>query len=98
MFQVLESSSYQQSVERLSSLILDQPQHPLERATWWLEYLLRHPHNQEMRPHTHNLNWVQYFLIDVMAVFLLALTALILLIIKLLKCCCSRQRSKHKTE
>ena len=98
LLEVLTNPGYQSAVDQLSELIMDQPQHPLDRAVWWLEYLLRHPHNTSMRPHTHNLNWVQYFLIDVMAVFLLALTALILLIIKLLKCCCSRQRSKHKTE
>ena len=98
MFQVLESSSYQESVERLSSLILDQPQHPLERAVWWLEYLLRHPHNQEMKPHTHNLNWVQYFLIDVIAFIVFVVTVLITIIVKLIRCCCLRNRRKNKTE
>merc|ERR1712184_216189 len=65
--EVLEDPEYQRSVSRLSELIMDQPQHPLERAVWWLEYLLRHPHNPGMRPVTHNLGWPQYFLLDVMA-------------------------------
>ena len=89
---------YQRSVDQLSHLIMDQPLHPLDRAAWWLEYLLRHPHNTSMRPHTHNLYWFQYFLLDVMAVLLIVLSAVILLIIKLLQCCCSRQRNKNKTE
>ena len=82
----------------LSSLILDQPQHPLDRAVWWLEYLLRHPHNTNMKPHTHNLNWVQYFLLDVLAFFLLVLTCLVIILIKFIKCCCSLRNIKDKTE
>ena len=89
---------YQSSVDQLSDLILDQPQHPLDRAVWWLEYLLRHPHNTSMKPHTHNLYWFQYFLLDVLAVFLFTLIAVIVLITKLLKCCCSREKNKNKTE
>ena len=89
---------YQSSVSQLSDLIMDQPQHPLDRAVWWLEYLLRHPHNTSMKPYTHNLYWFQYFLLDVMAVLLIVLSAVILLIIKLLQCCCSRPSNKNKTE
>ena len=98
MLKVLTNPEYQSSVSQLSDLILDQPLHPLDRAVWWLEYLLRHPHNTNMRPHTHNLYWFQYFLLDIMAVLLLTLTSVILLILKLLKCCCSRQKSKDKKE
>merc|ERR1719510_2663052 len=96
--EVLSNPEYQSSVEQLSSLILDQPQHPLDRAVWWLEYLLRHPHNKEMKSHTHNLNWAQYFLIDVIAFVVFVVAILIFIIIKLLKCCCSRKKIKNKTE
>ena len=95
---VLTNPEYQSSVSQLSDLILDQPLHPLDRAVWWLEYLLRHPHNPGMRPHTHNLYWFQYFLLDIMAVLCFSLTAVIVLITKLIKCCCSRQKTKNKTE
>ena len=98
LLEVLTNPGYQSAVDQLSELIMDQPQHPLDRAVWWLEYLLRHPHNTNMRPHTHNLYWFQYFLLDVLAVFLFTLIAVIVLITKLLKCCCSREKNKNKTE
>ena len=98
LLEVLTNPQYQSAVDQLSDLIMDQPQHPLDRAVWWLEYLLRHPHNTNMKPHTHNLYWFQYFLLDILAVLLLTLTAVIILVVKLLKCCCSRQKSKNKTE
>ena len=95
MLKVLDNPSYQSSVDRLSDLILDQPQHPLDRAVWWLEYLLRHPHNPGMRPVTHNLSWPQYFLLDVMAVFVLIVTIPIMILVKILNRCCSRKAKQE---
>ena len=93
--EVLEDPEYQRSVSRLSELIMDQPQHPLERAVWWLEYLLRHPHNPGMRPVTHDLSWPQYFLLDVMAAFVFIVTIPIIVLIKILRCCCSRKAKQE---
>ena len=98
MLKVLDNPSYQSSVDRLSELILDQPQHPLDRAVWWLEYLLRHPHNNNMKPHTHNLSWVQYFLIDVIAVILSSILLVLFVVVKLVRCCCCGKKSKSKKD
>ena len=38
---ILEDSFYQETINRLSDLIMDQPMHPLNRTVWWMEYLLR---------------------------------------------------------
>ena len=78
-----------------SDLIMDQAMHPLERAVWWLEYLLRHPHNPDMRPVTHSLHWTQFFLLDVLAVILLAITVLGTIIVKLVRCCCCSRKRKQ---
>ena len=64
------------AVSDLRDLILDQPLPPLTRAVWWLEYLLRHPHNTSMRSPLHRLAWYQYFLLDVLC-FLLAIIAIL---------------------
>ena len=89
---------YQSSVDQLSSLILDQPQHPLDRAVWWLEYLLRHPHNTSMRPHTHDLYWFQYFLIDILAVVITVSSLLIFSLYKLISCCRREKVLKKKSD
>ena len=93
--EVLDDPEYQSSVSRLSDLIMDQPQHPLERAVWWLEYLLRHPHNPGMRPVTHDLSWPQYFLLDVMAAFVLIVAIPIIILIKILRKCCFRKAKQE---
>ena len=78
-----------------SDLIMDQAMHPLERAVWWLEYLLRHPHNPDMRPVTHSLHWTQFFLLDVLAVILLAIAVLGAIVVKLVRCCCCSRKRKQ---
>ena len=98
--EVLDDPEYQSSVSRLSDLIMDQPQHPLERAVWWLEYLLRHPHNPGMRPVTHDLSWPQYFLLDVIATVIAILGLVIFIFIGLIRyCCCKKAKiGKQKSE
>ena len=89
---------YQRSVDQLSNLIMDQPQHPLDRAVWWLEYLLRHPHNPSMRPYTHNLYWFQYFLLDIIALLLIVSSLLIFILYKLISCCRRGNVLKQKSD
>ena len=96
--EVLTNPLYQSSVDQLSNLIMDQPQHPLDRAVWWLEYLLRHPHNTNMKPHTHNLYWFQYFLLDILAVVITVSSLLIFILYKLISCCRRGNVFKKKSD
>jgi len=93
--EILSNTEYNVAVRSLSDLIMDQPQHPLDRATWWLEYLLRHPHNTAMRSPVHKLYWFQYFLLDVIFVFLAVILLLIFVMKKVVKYC---KREKIKTD
>ena len=107
--EVLDNPKYREAVTRLSDLIMDTPQHPLDRSTlinshltwyfrsvWWLEYLLRHPHNTGMKSHAVKLPWYKYFLLDVIAFFILILASIVFLVWKLIICCCCAK--KQKTE
>ena len=95
---MLTNPEYQSSVSQLSDLIMDQPLHPLDRAVWWLEYLLRHPHNTSMRPHAHDLYWLQYFLLDILAVVIIISSILIFILYKLISCCRRGNVLKKKSD
>ena len=95
---VINDPIYQSSITKLSDLIMDQPQHPLDRSIWWLEYLLRHPHNTDMKPVTHGLYWFQYFLLDVIAVVLLIVSIIVLLFVKTVKYFLKVCRKKPKKD
>ena len=95
---MLEDKTYQIKVETLQRRILDTPQHPLDRAVWWLEYLLRHPGNPAMRSRSHDLHWTQAMLIDVGLFILLVVLAVLALLYTIVARCCGCSRRKDKKE
>lgn len=67
----------------------DQPQHPLERAVWWIEFVLRQPDPthlaspvQLMGPFAGNLYDIQIFVVLVLLALGYALRTLVLYIRK----------------
>ena len=96
---ILTEPKYTQRAIEHGTLVMDEITKPLDRAVWWIEYALRYPGLKHMKSPVHDLNFVQYFLLDVIA-FLTAVLGLILYIFVLCcKCCCFRKGSiKRKTE
>lgn len=91
--------SYKESILKLSKIHHDQPIKPLERAVFWIEFVMRHKGAKHLRPAAHHLTWYQYHCLDVLA-FLFACAAIAGFI--LIKCCmfccrkCSRVTKKKK--
>ncbi|NXA93716.1 UD11 glucuronosyltransferase, partial [Melanocharis versteri] len=87
---VIEDKKYKENIQRLSELHLDRPIHPLDLAVHWVEFVMRHKGAPHLRPAAHDLNWVQYHSLDVIA-FLAAVVLLALFIsYKCCLCCCRR--------
>jgi glucuronosyltransferase len=59
----------------VSRIHRDQPLTPLEQAVFWTEYVIRHKGAPHMRSAVLDLSWYQYFLLDVIAVLVLALVS-----------------------
>ncbi|KAB1282286.1 UDP-glucuronosyltransferase 2B10 [Camelus dromedarius] len=76
--------SYKQNAMRLSTIQHDQPVKPLDRAVFWIEFVMRHKGAKHLRPAAHNLTWYQYHSLDVTG-FLLACVATAIFVIT--KCC-----------
>lgn len=68
--------SYRQRARKLSEIHRDQPGHPVHRAVYWIEYVLRHNGAHHLRAAVHQLSFCQYFLLDVASVLLLGAAAL----------------------
>ncbi|NXT66520.1 UD11 glucuronosyltransferase, partial [Chaetops frenatus] len=87
---VINDKKYKENIQRLSDLHLDRPIHPLDLAVHWVEFVMRHKGAPHLRPAAHDLNWVQYHSLDVIA--FLAATVLLSLFIscKCCLCCCRR--------
>ncbi|KAH0499934.1 UDP-glucuronosyltransferase 2B37 [Microtus ochrogaster] len=67
---------YKKNAMWLSTIHHDQPMKPLDRAIFWIEFVMRHKGAKHLRPLAHNLTWYQYHSLDVIG-FLLACVATI---------------------
>ncbi|XP_028813741.1 UDP-glucuronosyltransferase 2C1-like [Denticeps clupeoides] len=99
---VINDPSYKKNMMRMSELHHDQPTKPLDRALFWIEFVMRNKGAKHLRVQAHNLSWFQYYCLDV-AVFLLTVVGLFIFF--MVKTCCfcirkcsRRTRSKNKTE
>ncbi|XP_075277416.1 UDP-glucuronosyltransferase 2A2 isoform X3 [Opisthocomus hoazin] len=81
---VINNSTYKENALRLSKIHHDQPVKPLDRAVFWIEFVMRHKGAKHLRPAAHHLTWYQYHCLDVLA-FLFTCAAIAVFI--LVKCC-----------
>lgn len=67
-------------VEKITKLFHDQKENPVEKAVWWIEYVMRHGGAEFLRPHSLDLYWFQYICLDIVgflvAIILLACVAI----------------------
>ncbi|XP_051646991.1 UDP-glucuronosyltransferase 1A1-like isoform X5 [Manacus candei] len=87
---VINDKTYKENIQRLSDLHLDRPIHPLDLAVHWVEFVMRHKGAPHLRPAAHDLNWVQYHSLDVLAFLLFVLLLSLFISFKCCLCCCHR--------
>ncbi|XP_043576720.1 UDP glucuronosyltransferase 2 family, polypeptide A5 isoform X5 [Chiloscyllium plagiosum] len=99
---VINDASYKENALKLSRIQHDQPMTPLERAVFWIEFVMRHGGAQHLRPAAHSLSWYQYHCLDVIAFLFICLAAIVFAVKKCCMFCCRKCRGtrekKNKVE
>lgn len=99
--EVLSKSSYKENVLKMAKRLTDQPQTQMDKAIFWLEYILRNEGAYYMQSSAQFLNFFQYNSLDVYALFLviafLVLFIPIYVIKKVTKCVCSCKKTSKQT-
>ena len=98
IIEVLSNCSYRKAVEKLSQLFRDRPQHPMDTAIYWIEYVIRHNGATHMHYQGKDLNFIQTNSLDVFAAFLFLLCILVVFINALVKMLKKRVLSTVKKE
>ena len=75
-------------MDRLSAIYRDDPQTPIERVVYWMEFIVRHGGVKHLRSAASDLNFFQYHLIDVMAVLMIGLVVCVFVTFKVIKILC----------
>ncbi|KAM7018115.1 UDP-glucuronosyltransferase 2B31-like [Tautogolabrus adspersus] len=74
--EVLHDPSYREKMKAISNLHRDQPLKPLDRAMFWIEFVMRHKGARHLRTESYKMSKIQYYSIDVVA-FLIAVILLV---------------------
>ena len=69
----------------MSASLRDQLTTPQERAVFWTEYVIRHRGAPQLRCPAAQLSWVEFLLLDVVGILLLAMLVLMFLLRRLLR-------------
>ncbi|XP_050433221.1 UDP-glucosyltransferase 2-like isoform X2 [Adelges cooleyi] len=102
--ELINNKSYAENAKITSERFKDRPMTPAESVVYWTEYVIRHKGAPHLRSHALDLTWYQYFLLDVIAALLLALSIAGYVAYKVLKLIYSLasgqllKNTKHKAE
>ncbi|XP_036068769.1 UDP-glucuronosyltransferase 2B17-like [Oryzias melastigma] len=91
---------YKENMIKLSQIYRDQPIKPMDKAVFWIEFVMRHKGAAHLRTESYKLPWYAYHCLDAMAV--IAVVGLFMLAFTLASCrClfrCLTRMKKSKTE
>lgn len=80
---------------KIRDLWLDHPMKSLDRAIWWIEYVIRHNGTKHLRSPTADIPWIQYLLLDIIFVVLVGVFVIVKLIQYLVSLCRKKKEKQH---
>ncbi|VEN40700.1 unnamed protein product [Callosobruchus maculatus] len=94
--EMLDNPKYSKNMKDTSNRMRDQPQTPLERAIFWIEYSIRHNGSGFLNLKSRDLPLFITSGQDIHLFLLLLGCVTILVVVSACKCCISSMKSKHK--
>ncbi|XP_051256873.1 UDP-glucuronosyltransferase 1A1-like [Dicentrarchus labrax] len=95
---VINDTRYKENVQKLSTLHKDRAVDPLDLSVFWTEFVMRHKGAKHLRPAVHDLNWLQYFCLDVITLLATVVLIFVILMVKCLKLCLRKLGRKRKQD
>ncbi|XP_071763734.1 UDP-glucuronosyltransferase 1A1-like [Centroberyx gerrardi] len=96
--EVINNTRYKESVQKLSALHKDRPFDPLDLSVYWTEFVMRHKGARHLRPAAHDLNWLQYHSLDVVALLATVVLVVVIVTVKCMKLCLWKLSKKRKQD
>ncbi|XP_040181871.1 UDP-glucuronosyltransferase 2A1-like isoform X1 [Rana temporaria] len=95
---VINNPTYKENALRISRIHHDQPVKPLDRAVFWIEFVMRHKGAKHLRPASHDLTWYQYHCLDVIGVLLVCLFTILYITVKIFLFLCRKCRPTKRKQ
>uniref|UniRef100_A0A1A8P460 UDP-glucuronosyltransferase n=2 Tax=Nothobranchius rachovii TaxID=451742 RepID=A0A1A8P460_9TELE len=95
---ILNNSSYKQNMQRLSRLHKDQPVTPMDKAIFWVEYVMRNKGAAHLRTDAYKMPWLSYLCLDVLLLLITTVSVAFLSVFAVLRffCCRGKRNTKCK--
>ncbi|KAG5880366.1 hypothetical protein JTB14_029492 [Gonioctena quinquepunctata] len=90
--EIINNPTYRENVRARSRVMKDRQIKPLEKAVYWVEYVIRHNGAEHLRVGYMHLTWYQYYLLDVYAILFGTIFLSMMVFKKMLSLC--RRKSK----
>ncbi len=82
---ILIACRYTENIKQVSRIFRDRPEHPVDTAAWWVEYVLRHQNTSFLRPIGVTRTWYERRMLHVWGFVALVLSVSLTLICIALK-------------
>lgn len=79
-------------------MLTDKPMESLDKAIWWLEYVLRHKGTRHLRSIAMDIPLYQYFFLDVISVVVVTSGLLIFVLYKSIRLICRLKSRARKVK
>ncbi|XP_061155068.1 UDP-glucuronosyltransferase 1-2-like [Syngnathus typhle] len=96
--EVLSHDSYRRNIRKLSELHRDQPMRPMDRAVFWVEYVMRHEGAPHLRTQAYEMPWYAYYGVDVALLLAAIVIAPVLSAVVLARFFCCKKTRKNKAK
>ncbi|KAK5645033.1 hypothetical protein RI129_006333 [Pyrocoelia pectoralis] len=96
--EVLNNPNYMENAKQRSKILHDQPMKPIDRAMYWIEYVLRHNGAPHLRTSALNLHWFQVLCLDVIVFIVIVVFIVIFAICKVINITCRKGPKKLKLQ
>ncbi|KAL7633305.1 UNVERIFIED_CONTAM: hypothetical protein RMT77_016410 [Armadillidium vulgare] len=91
---LVNNPSYRENMKTLSKIVQDQKDTPMDRAIWWIEYVIRHKGAPHLTYAGKHLSLFQYVMLDVILFWLGVFLFLIFIVIYVFKIICCKERGR----
>lgn len=81
--QMLNNRNYTENIKTLSKIFRDQKESPMDRAIWWIEWILRNPKPKHLKSIGHDFNSIKLQSLDVIFVAFILIGILFWLVLKM---------------